>query len=129
MAAEPLVVWHTDENRPRISLASPWEESLEWIRSRRPLFTPRAYAACVMSVIASMAAPSRSRTAFRTLLREAHQHGRPGPLDYVTYAQIWLIPPDLRHRLRDLALRGRRADGPASATDGPASAARGPARS
>jgi len=109
MAAEPLVIWHTDENRPRISLAVPWEESFEWIRSRRPLFTPRAYAACLMSVIASMAAPSHSRSAFRTLLREAHEYGRPGALDYLTYAQIWLIPTQLRRRLRDLVLRGRRS--------------------
>jgi glycosyltransferase involved in cell wall biosynthesis len=109
VAAEPLVVWHQDENRPRLSLHSPWEESLEWLRRSRPLFTPRAYAAVAMSVVSSMAAPTRSARVFRTLLREARQYGRPGALDYLTFLQIWLIPPQLRRSVRDLALRRRRS--------------------
>jgi glycosyltransferase involved in cell wall biosynthesis len=113
MAAEPLVVWYTDENRPRLSLDSPWQESLEWLRRSRPLLTPRAYAALAMSVISSMAAPTRSTRIFRTLLREARQHGRPGAIDYLTFLQIWLIPPRLRRGLRDLARSRRRAHTPA----------------
>lgn len=103
-AAEPLVVWHQDEDRPRLSLDSPWQESLEWLRSSRPLLTRRAYAAVTMSVISSMAASTRSLNVFRTLLHEARRHGRPGLLDYLTFLQIWLIPPRLRRRVRDLAL-------------------------
>jgi glycosyltransferase involved in cell wall biosynthesis len=106
-AAEALVVWHQDEDRPRLSLDSPWQESLEWLRRSRPLFTRRAYAAVTMSVISSMAAHTRSLKVFRTLLREARRHGRPGLLDYLTFLQIWLIPPQLRRSLRDLALRRR----------------------
>ncbi|MDG4831981.1 glycosyltransferase family 2 protein [Solwaraspora sp. WMMD1047] len=104
IADQPLVIWHQDEDRPRISLHSPWQRQLEWLRRSRPLFTPRAYAAVTMSVISSMAAGTRSPKVFGTLWREAHRHGRPGPLDYLTFLQIWLIPPTLRHRLRDLAL-------------------------
>ena len=74
------------------------------------MFTPRAYAAVTMSVISSMAAPTRSPKVFRTLLREARQHGRPGAIDYLTFFQIWLIPPQLRRGLRDLVLRRRRAN-------------------
>ncbi|WFE27889.1 glycosyltransferase family 2 protein [Solwaraspora sp. WMMD791] len=108
-ADEALVIWHQDENRPRISLHSPWQAQLEWLRRSRPLMTPRAYAALTMSVISSMAAPTRSGKVFTTLLREARQHGRPGMLDYLTFAQIWLIPPDLRRTLRDMVLkRGHR---------------------
>jgi glycosyltransferase involved in cell wall biosynthesis len=107
-ADEPLVVWHTDEDRPRLSLHSPWEESLAWLRRSRPLFTPRAYAAVTMSVISAMAAPTRSARVFRTLLREARRHGRPGALDYLAFCQIWLIPPQLRRSVRDLVLRRRR---------------------
>lgn len=109
--AEPQVVWHQDEDRVRISLESPWEEQLAWLRASRPLMTRRAYAALTMSVISSMAAPTRSPKVCRALLREAREHGRPGALDYVAFAQIWLLPPRLRRRLRDLALgrRGERA--------------------
>jgi GT2 family glycosyltransferase len=107
-AAEPLVVWHQDEDRPRLSLASPWQESLEWLRRSRPLLTPRAYAAVTMSVISSMAATTRSPRVFRMLLREARQYGRPSALDYLAFLQIWLIPPQLRRSVRDLVLRRRR---------------------
>lgn len=104
---EPLVVWHQDEDRERISLEMPWEEQLGWLRESRELFTPRAYAAFTMSVLGSMAATTRSAAVFREILREARGYGRPGFLDYVTYLQIWALPPALRHQLRDLVL-GRR---------------------
>jgi hypothetical protein len=111
-AAEPLVIWHTDEDRPRVSFDSPWEEQLEWLRRSRPLLTRRAYAAITMSVISSMAAPTRSISVLWTLLREARRHGRPGALDYLTFLQIWLIPPQLRRGVRDLALGRRRSQTP-----------------
>jgi glycosyltransferase involved in cell wall biosynthesis len=108
VAPEPLVIWHQDENRERISLANPWQAQLAWLRANRELFTPRAYAAFTMSVLSSMAAPTRSPAVFRELLREAHGYGRPGATDYLTFAQIWAVPPRLRHTLRDKVL-GRRA--------------------
>jgi hypothetical protein len=129
VAAEPLVVWHTDEDRPRVSFDSPWEAQLEWLRGRRSLFTPRAYAACTMSVISAMAAPTRSGRVFRTLLREARRHGRPGLLDYVTFLQIWLLPPHVRHRVRDAIVSRRRRAVPAGAPSaGPCAREAGPPR-
>jgi glycosyltransferase involved in cell wall biosynthesis len=117
MTDEPLVIWHQDEDRPRITLSSPWEHQLEWLRANRSLMTPRAYSALLMSVISSMAAPTRSPTVFRTLLREARRHGRPGAIDYLTFLQIWLLPPHLRHAVRDRVLgrsRARQAAVPAA---------------
>jgi glycosyltransferase involved in cell wall biosynthesis len=105
IAARPLVTWHADEDRPRVSFDAPWQESLEWLRRSRPLVTPRAYAALAMSVVSAMAAPTRSPQAFVTLLREARRHGRPALTDYVTFLQIWLVPAGLRRRVRDLAGR------------------------
>jgi glycosyltransferase involved in cell wall biosynthesis len=109
VAGEPLVIWHQDENRERISLEMPWESQLEWLRRSRELFTPRAYAAFTMSVLSSMAAPTRSLRVFRELLGEARRYGRPGAIDYLTFLQIWAIPPQLRHTLRDRVLGRRRA--------------------
>jgi hypothetical protein len=108
VAAEPLVIWHQDEDRERISLANPWQAQLEWLRENRELFTPKAYAAFTMSVLSSMAAPTRSPQVFRELLREARAYGRPGAIDYLTFLQIWAVPPQLRRILRDKVL-GRRA--------------------
>ena len=118
MAEEPLVIWYADENRPRISFDAPWREQLDWLRCSRRLFTPRAYAAITMSVISSMAAPSHSPRAFGTLLREATRHGRPGALDYLTFAQIWLVPEKLRRKVRDRVLGRRAARQPARASAG-----------
>ncbi|MFC7528628.1 glycosyltransferase family 2 protein [Actinoplanes sp. GCM10030250] len=101
-AAEPLVLWHQDEDRDRISLENPYEEQLAWLRANRDLFTARAYAAFALSVLSSMAAPTRQARHFRELLAEARGNGRPGALDYLTHAQIWALPPSVRHRLRDL---------------------------
>jgi glycosyltransferase involved in cell wall biosynthesis len=107
IAPEPLVVWHADENRPRVSFDSPWQEMLEWLRESRPLVTRRAYSALAMSVVSSMAAPTHSPRVFSTLLREARRHGDPRVLDYITFLQIWLLPAELRRSVRDL-LVGRR---------------------
>ncbi|WP_433291435.1 glycosyltransferase family 2 protein [Actinoplanes sp. CA-030573] len=116
-AGDPLVLWHQDEDRERISLENPWREQLDWLRGNRELFTRRAYAAFTMSVLSSMAAPTRSGRIARELLSEARVHGRPGVLDYVTFLQIWTLPPAIRARLRDRVV-GRRAtaDGDPSAT-------------
>ena len=108
VAPEPLVLWHQDENRERISLEMPWHQQLAWLRESRELFTPRAYAAFTMSVLSSMAATTRSPKVFRELLREARTHGRPSALDYLTFLQIWGLPPQVRSALRDKVLgRGR----------------------
>ncbi|MFF5174004.1 glycosyltransferase family 2 protein [Micromonospora sp. NPDC000089] len=126
-ADEPLVLWWQDEDRPRISLNSPWEAQLEWLQASRRLVTPKAYAAITMSIISSMAAPTRSPRVFRQLLDEARRHGRPSAVDYLTYLQIWLIPPGLRHSLRDKIL-GRRSGAAAPAETAPAAPAPAPAQ-
>ena len=112
-APEPLVLWHQDENRDRISLEMPWREQLAWLRDNRELFTPRAYAAFTMSVLSSMAATTRSAAVFREILAEARWYGRPAAIDYLTFLQIWAIPPGLRHTLRDRVLGRRPAPAPA----------------
>jgi len=109
-APDPLVVWHADEHRPRISGAdSPWRQSFDWLKDSRSRMTPRAYAALAMSVVSSVAAPTRDPRVFATVLREAVRHGRPGALDYVTFLQIWLMPTGLRRAIRDSVLSRRRA--------------------
>jgi glycosyltransferase involved in cell wall biosynthesis len=131
IADEALVIWHTDEDRPRVSFSSPWPETLEWLRRSRPLLTRRAYAAITMSIISSMAAPTRSPRVFWTLLREARRQGRPSAIDYLTFCQIWLLPPQLRRGIRDRLLMRRRGagtgtiprqrvndEGPSGTTDG-----------
>ena len=110
-ADQPLVVWHADENRKRISSDSPWRESIEWLKESRGRVTPRAYAALAMSSVASVAVTSGSPKVFVGLLGEALRHGKPGPIDYLTYAQVWLLPPGFRRVVRDRVLGRRPAAG------------------
>jgi hypothetical protein len=51
-----------------------------------------------------MAATTRSPKVFRELWREARGYGRPGPIDYLTFLQIWALPPQVRRALRDKVL-------------------------
>ena len=67
--------------------------SCEWLRGTATLFTPRAYAAFTMSVLSSMAAPTRSPRVFRELLARPAGTAGPAPIDYLTYLQIWALPP------------------------------------
>lgn len=107
-AAEPLVIWYADENRPRVSFDSPWQQSVDWLKETRTRVTPRAYAALAMSVVSSMAVASKSPKVCLMLFREAHR-GRPGVLDYLTFAQIWLVPSGARRVVRDKILGRREA--------------------
>ncbi len=119
-AERPLVVWHADEDRKRVSFDAPWREIVAWLKETRPRVTPRAYAALAMSSVGSVAATSRSVRVFWELLGEARRHGRPGFIDYLTYLQVWLLPPGARRAVRDLILGRRRGtpDAPAGHTPG-----------
>ena len=101
---EPLSIWHADEDRPRVTHGADWQQLLHWAQDHRDLFTDRAYAAFLLGAVASIAARG-DRRGFGTLLREARRRGQPRPLDYLTYLQIWIVPPGLRGRLRDRWLR------------------------
>ena len=103
-----VAIWHDDEDRPRVTDLGDWRVMLAWARAQRELFTPRAYAALLLSVVAAMAAARRDPRAFVPLLAEAYRAGRPTARDVLTYLQVWLVPRALRRRLRDRVL-GRRA--------------------
>ena len=101
---EPLAIWHTEENRPRVTGVSDWRYSLEWLRGVRCVMTARAYAGFIATQLAPEAASQGEWAAFFPLLRETFAHGKPLPIDLVLYLGIWFIPPSFRHKLR-LALR------------------------
>ncbi len=100
-----LSVRHDDEDRPRISTDPGWQAIFDWVTANRSLFTPRAYAAALMGLVSSLAAPSHSPRICGRLLRESLRGGRPGALELVTFAQIWLFPRWVRHAVRDPFIR------------------------
>lgn len=102
---EPLVIWHIEENRTRISNRTNWRYSLSWIQANRHLFTPCAYTSCVMTWMSEKAAREEDWNAFFLLLREAYRHGKPTVSDTLMYLGTWLLPQRSRHQISALFTR------------------------
>src|SRR6185436_1785144 len=68
---EPLLIWHIERGRPRITTQRDWTQSFAYCTTNRDLFTPRGYAAFLLHVVGSNAAAQRAPGAFLLLLREA----------------------------------------------------------
>jgi glycosyltransferase involved in cell wall biosynthesis len=97
-APQPLVIWHNEKSRERISNRCGWRHSLSWIQENRHLVTPRAYASFVMTWVSANAVQARDWKAFPVLLREAHRYGKPALRDTLLFLGIWLVPRRVRHR-------------------------------
>lgn len=101
-AWENLATWHIEGGQPSISKLDRWQISFNWISSMRRLVTPRAYASFLMVFVSAIAAREGDRAAFRIIFDEARRHGRPGSIDYILMAAMWLLPQTTRRRLRNL---------------------------
>ncbi|HEY3258214.1 MAG TPA: glycosyltransferase family 2 protein, partial [Gemmatimonadaceae bacterium] len=66
---DPLVIWHVEKHRQRITTRPDWMQSLDYCSRNRDLFTPRGYAAFVLHVVGSSAAAQGKTPAFTRLLR------------------------------------------------------------
>lgn len=97
---EPLAIWNLQGAQGGVSRRLDWQESLSWIRDRRELVTPRAYAAFIATQIASQAARQRQWQAFLPLLTEMFQVGKPKAIDIMLLFGMWCVPGSLRRRLR-----------------------------
>lgn len=99
---EPLAIINVVYSLKRKSLSNihNWQYSLEWIRSVRHLVTARAYSAFMTTVVSSQASIEGDWKAFLPLLGEALRVGQPRPLDILLYILMWLVPQNLRQRLR-----------------------------
>jgi len=122
VAGEELSIWHTSEQRSRLTrlsaddrlLGSPPEPidwALIWARQHRALFTRRGYAAFMTSVVSYLASVRQEWRQAPLLLWETVRYGTPSVLDILVCAMIWLVPYSLRRSLRDAVLdvRGQRA--------------------
>lgn len=99
-APYPLVVHYVGEARPSLSRNSAWERSLQWADGVGNLLTPRAYAGFCLIVIAQSAAAERQWQAFIPLLQAAFHKGRPTLKQVFAFTLLWILPDDLRRRIR-----------------------------
>jgi glycosyltransferase involved in cell wall biosynthesis len=93
---EPLVIWHIETNRPRISNTADWRYSLGWMQENRRLVTPGAYASFLLIWASSTAARGRGWKAFWILPWEALRKGKPRFVDFLAHFLIWLVPRKIR---------------------------------
>lgn len=98
----PLTIRYMEEARSSIrsTHSADWHHALEWIRQRRALVTPRAYASFLLIRGGQYTAASRDFRGGRTVVREAFVGGRPTPSALGIFAGKWLIPTEARRWLR-----------------------------
>ena len=106
-SADPLAIWHMQQNRSRMSNDTDWRYSVSWIRSNRHLVTSRAYASFIMTWIGANVSRSREWSAFFPLIREAFRRGKPSLIDALSYFGYWLTRPGVRGRMVGLSTRRR----------------------
>ncbi len=95
----PLVIWHIERNRARITNRSDWVYSLNYARSHRELFTRRSYAAFVLHVVSFNASRQGAWLACVSLLAEALRHGRPSVIDLASHVGNFIVPESVRGRV------------------------------
>lgn len=96
---DPLVIWHIEENRNRISNRPDWRYSLAWIQANRDLVTPHAYASFIMTWVSLSAARQGDWKAILPLIVEAYRHGKPTIIDAIVYLGNWLIPREAQRQI------------------------------
>jgi len=100
MLPDVLVVIHADDLRNSLGANFAWRDALAWIESMGTLVTPRAYAGFCLVVLASQARRTGDHSGLAFLLRRSFVRGRPSLNQLLVFAAFWLLPMELRQRLR-----------------------------
>jgi hypothetical protein len=101
----PLVVWHMEDGRHRLTRTGKWRAAVEWSRLAGPALTPRARASFLLTQASATAAREGAWSALFLLPREAIRHHRPSLVDAVTHAGNFFLPRTLQRRLASLRAR------------------------
>lgn len=91
---EPLVVYYHGNTH------YPWQPSSDWVDSVQNLITPKAYSGFCLNVATQGLIASDRNRAFATLLRKAICSGQPTLRQLFAFALTWLVPHDVRMKLR-----------------------------
>jgi glycosyltransferase involved in cell wall biosynthesis len=105
---EVLVRLYFEERRPSLSHVGSWAASLAWLDDNAAMMTRRGYSGFCLCVVGPRAARERAYAAFFPLLLRAFANGAPRLRHVLAFVAFWIIPQDLRRRLRAL-FRGRSA--------------------
>ncbi len=100
MLPDVLVVIHADDLRNSLGTNFAWRDALAWIESMGGLVSPRAYAGFCLVVLASQARRTGDYAGLAFLLRRSFVRGAPTVNQLLVFAAFWLLPMELRQRLR-----------------------------
>lgn len=104
---EPLSIWHAEQQRDSIASlhATDWGYADRWIRDRRALVTPRAYAAFLLIRGGDLTANALSPRGAVRMAVEAFRGGRPTLTPVLLFAGKWALPRPVRRWIRALVSR------------------------
>jgi glycosyltransferase involved in cell wall biosynthesis len=97
---EVLATWYLEENRASVSSMQNWQNSLNWARESRDIFSKRAYGAFLLIEVGAQAAAQGAHHLFWPLLREALTLGKPRAIEVLLYLAMWGIPVERRRSIR-----------------------------
>ncbi len=102
--SEPMAIVNMMYGKKRQSLSNvnDWKYSLNWIRSVRELISPQAYAGFMIAVVGPTASTEGDWQAFLPILWETLSLGKPRIFDIFLYMLMWIVPQNLRQKLRFL---------------------------
>jgi glycosyltransferase involved in cell wall biosynthesis len=102
--SEPMAIVNMMYSKKRQSLSNvnDWKYSLNWIRSVRELISPQAYAGFMIAVVGPTASTEGDWQAFLPILWETLSLGKPRIFDIFLYMLMWIVPQNLRQKLRFL---------------------------
>jgi glycosyltransferase involved in cell wall biosynthesis len=101
MVDEPLYVMDVEPERPRMTQIAKWHFSLDWVESRKNLFTLRAYRSVLINECMFRCEETTHRTRiFKELLSLCQQSGKLRGTDWIAIAKWYLFRPSVRLRLR-----------------------------
>jgi glycosyltransferase involved in cell wall biosynthesis len=103
-----LVVHYVGAQAQSLSNKDAWKASLAWIAGMRQVMTPRAYGGFCLGVVGPRAASERDYKAIFPILSEAFRNGAPRALTVLFFIVVWLIPEDVRKRIR-LSIQRRKS--------------------
>lgn len=103
MLPQVLVVIHAEDQSLSLGANFAWRESLAWLDSLGSLVTPRAYSGFCLVILASQAKRTGDYGALPLLLRRSLARGQPTPMQLLLFGAFWLLPMNLRQRLRALS--------------------------
>jgi len=118
VAPETLAIYYMDDGTPRVSNNAEWRFSLEWVRQRRHLLTPKAYSFFIATECATRAKKVNAGIrVFLTLSREFFLRGSPRATSLVLFLGFSLVPIKWRDQLRRVLSSGERPGSAAPQTE------------